>query len=93
MLFFPNQEIKLYQRQQKEKLRADQSLGDVVAFFTVHFTEYLFGADHPYMAITVPNKRSNRLINKLYRHFTTELTKWINAKYFYQDVFNMIPLN
>lgn len=43
---FPNQEIKLYQRQQKEKLRADQSRGDVVAYRA--FTEYLFGADHPY---------------------------------------------
>ncbi|MEP7269483.1 MAG: pitrilysin family protein [Saprospiraceae bacterium] len=43
---FPLPELKLYQRQQKEKLRSDETRGDVIAYRT--FTEHLFGSYHPY---------------------------------------------
>lgn len=43
---FPATELKLYQRQQKEKLRSDESRGDVIAYRT--FTEQLYGSRHPY---------------------------------------------
>lgn len=43
---FPISELKLYQRQQKEKLRSDASRGDVIAYRA--FTEHLYGHTHPY---------------------------------------------
>lgn len=43
---FPESEIKLYKRQQKEKLKSDESRGDVVAYRS--FTENIFGSKHPY---------------------------------------------
>ncbi len=43
---FPITELKLYQRQQKEKLRSDEARADVLAYRM--FTEYLFGKKHPY---------------------------------------------
>ena len=43
---FPSSEIKLYKRQQKEKLKSDESRGDVMAYRS--FTENIFGSNHPY---------------------------------------------
>lgn len=43
---FPKSEIKLYKRQQKEKLKSDESRGDVIAYRS--FTENIFGPHHPY---------------------------------------------
>lgn len=43
---FPLTEIKLYKRQQKEKLKSDESRGDVLAYRA--FTENLYGSEHPY---------------------------------------------
>ncbi|MEP7323014.1 MAG: pitrilysin family protein [Saprospiraceae bacterium] len=43
---FPLSELKLFKRQQKEKLRSDESRGDVIAYRS--FTEQLFGSKHPY---------------------------------------------
>jgi zinc protease len=43
---FPRTELALFKRQQKEKLRSDESRSDVMAYRT--FTERLFGPEHPY---------------------------------------------
>ncbi len=43
---FPVSELKLYKRQQKEKLRSDEARADVLAYRM--FTERLFGKNHPY---------------------------------------------
>lgn len=43
---FPEGELRLYKRQQLEKLRSDDTRADVVAYRK--FTENLFGPGHPY---------------------------------------------
>ena len=43
---FPESELRLYKRQQVEKLRSDMTRADVVAYRK--FTEILFGTGHPY---------------------------------------------
>lgn len=64
---FPHSELSLYKRQQKEKLRSDQSRGDVVAYR--HFTENLFGADHPYGYNSTPETIDRLTRDDLFAHY------------------------
>lgn len=65
---FPINELKLYKRQQKEKLRSDQSRGDVVAYR--HFTEQLFGTKHPYGYNSTPETIDQISRDDLFAHYT-----------------------
>lgn len=64
---FPLSELKLYKRQQKEKLRSDQSRGDVVAYR--HFTEQLFGTHHPYGYNSSPESLDQIHRDDLFAHY------------------------
>jgi len=64
---FPKTELNLYKRQQKEKLRSDQSRGDVVAYR--HFTENLFGKAHPYGYNSTPETIDQISRDDLFEHY------------------------
>jgi len=64
---FPKSELNLYKRQQKEKLRSDQSRGDVVAYR--HFTENLFGTQHPYGYNSTPETIDQITRDDLFSHY------------------------
>lgn len=64
---FPLSELKLYQRQQKEKLRSDESRGDVIAYRA--FTEHLYGQMHPYGYNSTIESIDNIRQQDLFEHY------------------------
>lgn len=69
---FPEKEINKYKTRILEKLKIELSKNSVLAYR--HFTEILYGKEHPYGYNTVPTDYENITKEKLLDHFNTFYT-------------------